>query len=331
MPAPWLALRRRVLTPDVSDTDLAKRGFRLGTDAARTALQNAGRSFVGGYAAAAGTRTPADAAARLERTPPDLRGFAYEGAAMAYAVMDGLWLGGGDGLGRLLAGPGAPHVYMVHVGAGWALGRLPRRRWRAVLPHDPLLRWLALDGYGFHQAYFRTARYVRERHAEDTAAWPVPGLGGYGRRAIDQGIGRALWFVECADVDAVAATVSAFPEHRREDLYGGVGLAATYAGGTGEAELTRLWHHAGAHRPALAQGAAFAAKARERAGLVTAHTELATAVLCGLSASAAAKLTDEVLAELPDDLDERPGAAERPAYAVWRERIAAQLRQLGRC
>ncbi|MGI5238428.1 DUF1702 family protein [Dactylosporangium sp. CA-139066] len=326
MPGPWLTLRRRVLTPDVSDTDLAKRGFRIGAAAARTTLQDAGRSFVGGYAAAAGTRSPAGAEALLEQTPAPLRGFAYEGAAMAYAVMDGLRLGR-DGVARFLAGPGAAHVYMVHVGAGWALGRLPRWRWRAVFPRDPLLRWLALDGYGFHQAYFRTARYVRDRHEEDTAAWPVPGLGGYGRRAIDQGIGRALWFVECADVDAVAATVAGFPARRHQDLYGGVGLAATYAGGVGEDALNRLWEHAGAHRPAVAQGAAFAAKARERAGLVTPHTELATAVLCGLSAAAAAKLCDETLAGLPDG----PEDGERPAYARWRERIAGELRQLGRC
>jgi hypothetical protein len=323
MPGPWLTLRRRVLTPSVADTDLARRGFRIGPAAARTALQDAGRSFVGGYAAAAGTRSPADAEPLLQRTPAALRGFAYEGAAMAYAVLDGLWLGRG-GVARFLAGPGAPHLYMVHVGAGWALGRLPRRRWRAVFPRDPLLRWLALDGYGFHQAYFRTGCYVRDRHEQDTAAWPVPGLGGYGRRAIDQGIGRALWFVECADVDAIAATVAGFPAHRREDLYGGVGLAATYAGGVGEEELTRLWERAGPHRPAVAQGAAFAAKARERAGLVTPHTELATAVLCGLSASAAAKLCDDALAGLPEDGD-------RPAYQVWRERIAGELRQLGRC
>ena len=29
---------------------------------------------------------------------------------------------------------------------------------------DPLLGWLAIDGYGFHQAYFHTARYVGEQY-----------------------------------------------------------------------------------------------------------------------------------------------------------------------
>ena len=54
-----------------------------------------------------------------------------------------------------LAGPGAAHTYMVHVGAGWALAQLRRRVDRALARLDPLLGWLAVDGYGFHQGYFR--------------------------------------------------------------------------------------------------------------------------------------------------------------------------------
>jgi hypothetical protein len=64
----------------------------------------------------------------------------------------------------------------------------------------------------------------------------------------------------------------------------------------------------------LAQGAAFAAKARQRAGNPTAHTELACQVLCGMSAGKAAELTDSSLRDLPPD-----GA--QPAYEHWRQRI----------
>ena len=58
-------------------------------------------------------------------------------------------------LGGFLAGPGAEHAYMVHVGAGWALAQLRLRVDRALAHLDPLLGWLAVDGYGFHQGYFR--------------------------------------------------------------------------------------------------------------------------------------------------------------------------------
>ena len=76
---------------------------------------------------------------------------------------------------------------------------------------------------------------------------------------------------------------------------------------------------AGPHRLDLAQGSAFAAKARLRAGNGTSETELASEVLCGMSAADAASVTDEQLAGLPSD-------DEQPAYEHWRQRIQAELR-----
>jgi hypothetical protein len=70
--------------------------------------------------------------------------------------------------------------------------------------------------------------------------------------------------------------------------------------------------------PELAQGAAFAAKARSRAGNQAVHTELACEVLCGMSAEAAAEITDMALKELPTN-----GAL--PAYELWRQRIQNQF------
>src|SRR6185295_14439151 len=100
---------------------------------------------------------------------------------------------------------------------------------------DPVLGWLALDGYGFHEAFFRTERSVRRQEVPRK----VRGFG-YPRHAFDQGIGRCLWFVEGAHVGRIAATIGAFPEDRRPDLWSGVGLAATYAGGRGADDLLAL-------------------------------------------------------------------------------------------
>ncbi|SBT43024.1 DUF1702 family protein [Micromonospora auratinigra] len=322
MSAPWLALRRRLLTPSPKQTELRRRGFRVTDDTARIALESAGRSFVTGFGHAAGSASPPAAERLLETVDAPLRGFAYEGAAMAYALMAGLGLG--DRTGEFLAGGGQRHLYMAHVGAGWALARLPRLRWRRVLPTDPLLRWLALDGYGFHQAYFRTDRYVRRQHRDPAPSWPSE-LRGYAGHAVDQGIGRALWFVGGADVAYVARTVHGFAPQRHGDLFSGVGLAATYAGGVADDELATLARLAGPHRAALAQGSAFAAKARLRAGLATAHTARATAALCAATPEQAATMTDDALRDLPPDADGLP------AYAVWRRRIADEFTLLGRC
>lgn len=320
----WRALRRRILTPNVSATRLDVRGFHEKSPAARELLETVGRMFLLGYAHAAEARVPAEAEARLDELPVQFRGFAYEGAAMGFAVRDGLPFGRSDHLARFLDGGGGPHLYMAYVGLGWAMARLPRFRWPKPSQTDPLLRWLVLDGYGFHQAYFHTRRYVHEQYREPAFPWPADNQRWYSNRAIDQGIGRALWFINGTDAQRVANMIDGFAEERQADLYGGAGLAATYAGGVDEDELRLLWHRAGVHRPYLAQGSAFAAEARVRAGLVIPHTHVATQVFCGASPEQAARITIEVRPEetLQGDL---------PAYESWRQRIANEFVSLGRC
>lgn len=308
--------RRRVLTPDIAETSLAVRGFHVKSEAARDRLETVGRTFLTGYGLAAQASRPLDAEAGLEQVPAEFRGFAYEGAAMALAVRDGLPVGGSRHVAQFLGGRADAHVYMAYVGVGWAMARIPRFRYAALHAPDPVLRWLVLDGYGFHQAYFRTDTYVHGRHRRERLRWPAGGPSWYAARVIDQGIGRAMWFVAGTDVDLLHAMVQRFPEHRRADLYAGTGLAAGYAGGADEAELRRLRELAGEYAGDLAQGASFAAGARVRAGLVVPHNEVATGVLCGCSPEAAAAVNDRALFDLPADSD-------TPAYEVWRQRIRA--------
>lgn len=130
-------------------------------------LETVGRSFLTGYAYAAEAATVAEAEERLEGVPTRFRGFAYEGAAMGFAVREGLPIGGRGMVSEFLAGRGDDHVYMAYVGVGWAMARLPRFRWSSLTAPDPLLRWLVLDGYGFHQAYFKTEQYVYQTYQEE--------------------------------------------------------------------------------------------------------------------------------------------------------------------
>jgi hypothetical protein len=311
------SLRRIILTPEVHNTYMSVRGFHVKSPQAQGLLETIGRTFLEGYGDAAEAGRVAEIEPALERIPARYRGFGYEGAAMALAIRDALPFGGGK-LEEFLAGPGDRHVYMAYVGIGWAMARLPRFRWPRLHTPDPLLRWLALDGYGFHQAYFRTRRYVTEHFQADRFPWPGDDDTGYANRAIDQGIGRALWFVGGTDVLQVSRLVDGFAESRRADLYSGVGLAATYAGGADETELRELWRRAGTYRAHLIQGSAFAAAARVRAGLVVPHVETATRLFCGLAPAEAAAVTDRA----------RPGHSlpgEPPAYEIWRSRIRKTL------
>jgi enediyne biosynthesis protein E3 len=318
MASTWRALRRRIITPSAAETSLERRGFHEKDAAARELLEGIGQVFLTGYAYAAEAKSPAAAEEKLEEVPRQFRGFAYEGAAMGFTILDAMPFARRRRFAEFVAGRGSDHIYMAYVGIGWAMARLPRFLWAKSSRLDPLLRWLVLDGYGFHQAYFRTRRYVHERFQEPVFRWPPDGPSWYANRVIDQGIGRAMWFVGGADADLVSTLIDRFPEDRRADLYSGAGLAATYAGGADEDELRSLQKRAGAHRFQLAQGSAFAAAARVRAQLVVAHTEVATQVFCGMSPAAAAELTDSVLAALPPD-------GELPAYEIWRQRTAHEI------
>lgn len=219
-------------------------------------------------------------------------------------------------MSEFLDGAGKPHVYMVHVGAGWAWARLPVNIRRAGKRLDPVLGWLAFDGWGFHEGFFHWPKYIDGR--------PLPKkLKGFERRVFDQGFGRSLWFVNGGNIELIAQTISVFSPDRQSDLWSGIGLAATYAGIVSEAALGELREKSGLFQPWLAQGAAFAAKARQRAGNMTDYTGRAAKILCGLSADDAARLTDEALENLPADSDV-------PAYEIWRRRIQNHFGQTGR-
>jgi hypothetical protein len=313
MKTTWGILRRRLLGLPAEEASFRRRGFRGAAGHMPARLEQVGATFVGGFNLALEEDTPEALACRLNSGELELRGFAFEGAAMGLALLDWLTPWRSNRISDFLRGAGGAHAYMVHVGVGWAWARLPFGFRRAQRKLDPLLGWLALDGWGFHEGFFHWPKYI-------SGGEPPRRLEGYERRVFDQGFGRSLWFVNGGDVALTARTISDFAATRHGDLWSGLGLAATYAGGADEPTLAALRGAAGAHGPQLAQGAAFAAKARQRAGNATGYTSLATHTLCGLSAEDAARLTDAALENLPDDSDE-------PAYEIWRRRIQNQFAQ----
>ncbi|GAB6068471.1 DUF1702 family protein [Methylothermus subterraneus] len=293
---------------DLEEVRVDRRGFQVQDPRARERIEQIGAAFLHGYHAALLVDEPLRLAERLAQTEAELVGFAYEGAAMGLALSD-FFTPWQRRWSAFLQGPGDPHRYMMHVGLGWAFARLPVAIERRLVRLDPLLGWLAIDGYGFHQGYFHGRRFIDRQEP--------PKLWGYARCAFDQGLGRSLWFVQGADPERIAAAIAAFAEPRRYDLWSGVGLACAYAGGADEAALNLLRERAGRYLPQLAQGAAFAAKARQRAGNLAAHTELACRVLGDLSAQAAAALTDQALAMI--------SPSEPLAYERWRRLIQARF------
>lgn len=323
MPTALGSLRRLVLTPSLADVSFAERGFPVEPSPATLRLEAIPQAVICGFEWGIEARELWEVERRLAMVEPELRGFAYEGTTMAYTVRDAMAAGRGHRTRDLLLGPGQPHIFLAYIGIGFAMARLPRPLWKNVVPeltasaYYPTMSWLAVDGYGFDRAYFDTRRWVDDQKVP--APYPWEGAPDYFVRAVDQGIGRALWFIHGARVAGVAAAVERFAEHRRPDLWSGVGLAAAFAGGCPAEGLAELRRAAGEHRPELAQGVVFAAKARDYAGFVPTHTEVATAALADLAVPAAVRLAD-------DSAPDSGGTAAEPAYERWRLRVRGHFR-----
>ncbi|MFE3450361.1 DUF1702 family protein [Nonomuraea sp. NPDC059194] len=283
---------RRPLMLDPGDLDLARRGFCPASPAVRPKLDAVVRSFAAGYNAMITGRPEELAFSDLK---PGLRGFAFEGAAMSAVLLDLLTFTGGRRLASLHRHAGRRYVHLIHVGAGWAFARLRVRPWTAIRAHQPVLRWLAWDGWGFHQAFFRPEA-VFHGHVERSARGPVLSIR-------DQGAGRALWFYAGADPARIAEVIGGFPPGRRADLWAGIGLAAGYTGAQPADVLERLLQVADGYHDHLAQGAAFAAKAHHLSGGVTSDVATAVKLLTGAEADAAAAWTDTALAAAKTDED----------------------------
>jgi len=305
-------IRKRLFGLPSSAVSYTRRVFRGATPTMRERIEQIGTVFIQGYHIALEHAEPGAATSALNQLESETRGFAFEGAAMGFALMDAISPRKSTLLPQFLIGGGAAHAYMLHVGAGWMWARIPWGMKRLRPQLDPLLQWLAFDGWGFHEGFFHWEKYMPGRP-------PPSRLAGYERNAFDQGLGRCWWFVNGGNPELVAGTIAEFPIVRRGELWSGVGLAATYAGFASEAALEYLRQLSNEFWPCLAQGAAFAAKARHRAGNSTAYTELAARKLTGLSASEAAQLTDSTLENLP-------AYGQLTAYEIWRRRIQAHFR-----
>ena len=153
-----------------------------------------------------------DVRRRLRLVDPEQRGFAYEGATMAFTIRDSVR--GGQDRRDCCPAPGERHIFLAYIGIGFAMARLPRPLWKKVLPdladshYFPTMSWLAVDGYGFDRAYFDTDACVDQQAVP--APYPWEGNPEYFPRAVDQGIGRALWFIHGADTRKVAEAVKRF-------------------------------------------------------------------------------------------------------------------------
>lgn len=268
----------------------------------RQRLQRVGQVFMQGCWLALEADTQEDLVFLFQKVDPELLGFAFEGAGMGLAIIDYLTQGKMQRLQRLVRGAGKAHSDMVYVGAGLALARLHQPVEAFLAKSDPISGWFTLDGYGFHEGFFR-----------NRFAYPEL-LSGQALRVFDAGLGRSIWFKYAGEGEQIVAAIADLEDSRHSDLWGGVGLASAYAGIVERTALEKLRVLAGPYASSVAQGIAFAARIRQTAGNIAPHTELAAQVFCRTSAEGAAHAANLALENLSaSDSDS--------AFEVWRQRL----------
>jgi hypothetical protein len=304
----------------VTEASFARRGFTTAHPERRQHLENIGETFIAGYNAGLLAQDILSVCAAIASTPSHFRGFCAEGSAMGVCVRDALSLRR-PLLPALLARFNDDYTYLAHVGCGWAMARLPWRRSKIMKSLDTLLVPLAFDGWGFHDCYFDPGK-VRRGSGRSV----VRAGGAAARRSWDQGAGRALWFACGGDIGVACRLVMDIPETRRPDLFAGLGLAITYAGGAGLDELEKARAHAGLYQGDLAQGSAFALEAHVHGATASPAVFERAATLTGVAGE---KICEIVRAAMPLPLGNCDGISARSwtLYESWRSRVAGHLAQ----
>jgi hypothetical protein len=306
------AVRRKMLL-DKGLVDFGHRGFRIGDPAVRNRLEKIGSTVLDGFDTVVRDDT-ADPVDQLGEVDVELRPWAYEGAGMACAMLDVITVSRGRRIRTLLEGSGDPYMQIIHVGIGMAMGQMHLPGWGVLRGLDPVMRWLVVEGHGFSQGFFHMKSRLRPDRMSRPRKRAIEAVG-------DQGLGRSLWFIECADVTAIADRVDMFHPSRRGDLWSGLGLAAGFAGGVDAAALNVLVHRSDMHRADLVQGATFAAMSRHRSGYIPPQTELALSTFAGVDGTTAATWGEDAVAQV-----EAAYGTDEPAPIVAFERVRELVR-----
>jgi len=314
-------VRRRLLGISAADVSFARLGFEPCDAAVQQRLERVMASFAEGFGIALQESRPEDVDRLLrDRFDDHHLGFAFEGAGMFYALGDLALPWGGGRLRRVTDSCCAAHDFIMTVGAGFAVARLPWGR-RALDDYldglDPMIAWCVPDGYGFHEGLFRRQDYILDRRP------PAQSLPPYARPLFDSGLGRSLWWSEGAHPERIADRIDSFPESRQAEMWCGVGVACAYCCGVDDAVIHELSTAAGHHRAHLLCGAPFAACMRQRGGNPSAETERVCQHWLGTGSDAVADWAfadmERVAAHLP------PAVRRVRCYGALRAVLARQL------
>lgn len=316
-------LKGRLIGLSAKEASFSRRSFPGCRSSSREHLESVIRTFIEGYNLAVREPDQDQLARRLDASfSPAFVGFAYEGVGLYFGLIDLLVPRTGSRLDAFTHNAGARHDFIVSVGAGFAVARVPfglRRLESYQARLDPMTAWCLADGYGFHEGFFHWKRFVDGKQAAPAS------LGLQNRRLFDAGVGRAMWWVYGADAASIASAISRFDAERRHEMWAGIGTALAYAGGVTPEAAARLLNLAGAYQSDLLSGIPFAAHMRDKGGNSAVWTDEICARLLRLSV---AETSEIIVTELAAYLDSWQGSERDKwsgCYVALRERVRLRL------
>ena len=191
---------------------------------------------------------------------------------------------------------------------GWIWARLPINPHRARQQLDPVLGWLAFDGWGFHEGFFYWPKYI-------SGQLPPKKLAGYEMAGLRSGAWAVPLVCERRKPRIHLETIGHFSACRQPRF---VERNRTCRYVRGCCERNRPDRVARKFRPALAAVGARLGLCRQipaaRGKLDRLHRPRRQACFAVCPPLDAARLSDMTLENLPAD-------AGQPAYEVWRQRL----------
>jgi len=296
-----------------------ERGFVCADARVRANLEKILHVFVAGYNAALRSRDYALVSRQLaDEFDSHHVGFAFEGAGMCYALFDLLAPWSRSRLRIFTDGAGQKHDYIATVGAGFAVARVPWGRWLLnsyLQSLEATVAWCVIDGYGFHQGIFHPEWFTVERR-QAPAALPI-----YARQLFDAGVGRSFWWTQGASPMRIRRTIDRFPEATRREMWCGIGVAASYAGGVEERVLWDLLKQSGEWSSDFLSGFPLSARMRQKGENPSRWTDRACTELLKMTAEEAAALVLRQVNGIAAELEDRERALRERGYGLLREHL----------
>ena len=207
---------------------------------------------------------------RLEECDPEFLSLAYEAASYKIAVGKDLsiWK-------EFLLNYAKKHSVQVHIGLGWAAARMNT-------PIEELTEFVSseniryvMDGSGFYYGTFKKRVAIENKQQYSN-------LGEYGAY-FDEGLGRSIWYSSQGNLDEIEKTIDSFPVNRKPNIWRGIGIAFTYAGGFDLNTIISLKKNSGKFVEQVKAGVASVAKTRITAGTINDYTRLVCKEICDLT------------------------------------------------